>query len=76
MRKTTLVAKQPPREPVFMMQAAEYGSLHHPVSDGQTVSVRGGPRTPTWAQTDRVRALNAVSHGYRAWSTHEKILRR
>jgi len=25
-----------------MMQAAEYGSFYHPVSDGQTVSVRVG----------------------------------
>jgi hypothetical protein len=25
--------------PIFMMQAAEYGSLHNPVSDRQTVSV-------------------------------------
>jgi hypothetical protein len=30
------------REPVFVMQAAEYGSLHHLVSDRQTVSVQVG----------------------------------
>ena len=29
-------------EPIFMMQAAEYGSLHHLVSDRQTVSVQVG----------------------------------
>ena len=29
-------------EPVFMMQAAEYGSLHNPVPDRQTVSVLVG----------------------------------
>ena len=26
-------------EPIFMMQAAKYGSLHNPVPDWQTVSV-------------------------------------
>ena len=30
------------REPVFVMQAAEYGPLYHPVSDRQPVSVRVG----------------------------------
>lgn len=29
-------------EPVFMMQAAEYGSLHNPVADRQTVLVLVG----------------------------------
>jgi hypothetical protein len=29
-------------ETIFVMQAAEYGSLHHTVSDRQPVSVLGG----------------------------------
>ena len=29
-------------EPIFMMQAAEYGSLYNPISDWQTVSVLAG----------------------------------
>ena len=30
---------------IFVMQAAEYGSFHRKVSDGQAVSVRVGPRS-------------------------------
>src|SRR6516165_7452000 len=40
------------RETIFVMQAGQYGSLHHPVSERQTVSSLVG-REPgsTWAQT-------------------------
>jgi len=33
---------QPLPEPIFIIQAAEYGSLYNPISDWQTVSVLVG----------------------------------
>jgi hypothetical protein len=41
-RKNKIRLRSLLREALFVMQAAEYGSLYHPVSDRQTVSVRVG----------------------------------
>ena len=45
--------KQPPLEAISVMQPAEEGSLHNPVSNRQSVSgARWAARAPAWAQAD------------------------
>ena len=52
-------------EPIFMMQAAEYGiSLQPDIRLADCVGARWREAGPTWAQADRVLTPNGVSPGY------------